>query len=233
MWKAMDKEDEANSRIKNYTNFAAYDNKLVRAQDIIQLAEESYDDIWMLIYDGPTAGAMTPGSKIWDLPAYSTTPVLRAYMYNPGKYTGNYKLKPQNYVSNTVPVLDSILSTVSTSGSTVAELCDSNSGDAKMYVRDNDGVHPWIADSTNNPSGNIYGLVSTGQYDAIQSLFLNNGNLNRLSRATGDNSISYEYGTGYYAPYLSLLVYDSDNTTDVVGVIFIREPSTVDPMSIE
>lgn len=231
MWKAMDQEDTANSRIKTYANYSAYDNKIVRAQDIIQLVEEHYDDIWVLVCDGPVAAGnpMKADGSLWNMPAYTAMPNISAYMYNPNKYTGNYTLSSKNYLYNVVPVLDSALSQITSNNTTVAQLCDGAAGDTQFYVREPNGVNPSVADVSSK--GNMYGIASTGQYDCLQSLFLNNNNLNRLSRA--DANTSYTFGTGYYAPFLSVLVYDSDNTTDVVGVIFVRETSEVNPESVD
>ena len=234
MWKAMSQEDEANHRISTYANYCAYDNKIVRAQDIVQLAEEYYDDIWIAIYDsGEVSTDYIVGHTMKKMLPASGLGAPKIYMYNPNGYTGNSVITRDSYTSNTVNILDNTLSTFTTTftNKTISDAFDSKAGSAAMLTKgDGSGSHD-IANP--DATGNLYDLAANGQFEGLQSVFLNNKNLYRISRKNTAEGKQYDYGLGYYAPFLSMLVYENDNTTDVIGVIFIRESGQVDPETVD
>ena len=232
MWRSMSQEDEANSKISTYANYCAYDNKVVRAQDIIQVMEEHYNDIWVAIYDSPdTTKFVVEDRTLQKMPGFSggiSAPLF--YMYNPDGYTGSSMISEDSYTSNTIPVLDTALQAFSTTfnGNSVKDAFDNAAGNSNMLQAGNGDHGVANPDST----GNFYALAANGQFEALQSVFLNNNKLCRLTRRDATNNKEITYGIGYYAPFLSMLVYENDNTTDVAGIIFIRESASVNPEAV-
>ena len=219
MWKSMAREEEANDRIRNYADYAAYDNKVVKGQDIVKLMEEHYDDIWVMVFNGPTdgSGKIKADCTLDNMGTYTTCPSPTITMYKQGYYSGNYIINTKTFTGNSNPTLKSLQDVLpgQVNGKSVQD-----------YVSFTN-ITP--ADTTSTTvKGNCYELAASGNYTALQNLFLNNENLYRLDRLD-DAGETVAYGVGTYAPFLSMLVYDNDNTTDVVGVIFVRESTNVDP----
>lgn len=222
MWKSMAREEEANDRIRNYADYAAYDNKVVKGQDIVKLMEEHYDDIWVMVFNGPTdgSGKIVPGRTMNDMGQF-TNPSPTISMYKQGYYSGNYIINAKTFTGNSNPTLKSLQDVLpgQVNGKSVQDYVSS--------IPNFKTITPSDTTST-NVLGNCYDLAASGNYTALQNLFLNNENLYRLDRLD-DAGETVAYGVGTYAPFLSMLVYDNDNTTDVVGVIFVRESANVDP----
>lgn len=64
LWGYFSRQEEASSAMSSYVSFTAYDNSVVRGQEVIQLIE-SNQDIFVLIFDGSgtNADSLSIGTK--------------------------------------------------------------------------------------------------------------------------------------------------------------------------
>lgn len=207
MWSYFSRQDAANQRIKDYATYAAFDNTTVRGQEIIQLIEEHSDDIFVVIYSGKS-NVVNNNINI-DNMSNIGSPIAYMASTNTNSFIYKYVTSDDNYTQNSIACLDKALQHLKGIGSL-------NS----------------LAASTPN----LYGYASTCNTAKLQECFLTSANNYSLYKPV---FVDYSYspakvdtdgkcsGPGYYSAFKSCLVYDNDNTTDIVGVIFVQETPNV------
>lgn len=185
MWGALERQDTANERIRNYTMYSAFDNTTVRGQEVVQLMEEHSDDIFILIYEGKS----NPSSNHIDTMSDCGTSPIACMIKNtnPDGYLERYTINDANKTENSNLALNAAINNLPTGSS----LYD--------YQQDLSVV-------------NFYNDAKSGNYNALSDAFLNP---NILGKDTGNGSS--------FAAFKSAIVYDNDNTSDIIGVVLVKE----------
>ena len=194
LWAAFSKQDAANQRMENYANYTSYDNTTVRGQEVVQLLESDLD-VFVLIYDGtnPVSGDIN-NMSVGD---------LRAVYYPDVTGVKDFDLTKIDASNSNVTCKNALTKTKSLLG-TPEEL----------------GGEPG-ANQLNLNSYSYSALIKafTTSNDTWTQRGENGVMLGKLTKDATNTLIE----SGSYAAFKSVLVYAETGTTDVAGVILVRE----------
>lgn len=188
MWSYFSRQDYANKRMSDYSNYTAFDNTTVRGQEVLQLIESDLD-VFVVIY-GDTR--TTPHS-IDDMQAGSTPIAVSCPLtYDGFKCASNF----------------------STSNSNV-----SCAAALSSYKRDFSGrsVWQWAGQTDGNTNTISPSNYKYKGYNKLFTAFTSKG----LEMPAYDSAGNY-IATNSFGAFKSVLIYDNDHTTDIVGVVLIR-----------
>lgn len=184
LWGSFSREDMAKSRLNDYATLSAYDNTVVRGQEVIQLIE-SNSDIFVVVYDGKYVAGVDKNINMMDIA--TTDP----YIYCPDEVAGAYLVHNIN-VNNTDNV---------TLRNAFAKLKGSDTSKSLYSI--------WSNLSEDHK------LYTSKEHQTLMNTFLHSKHLGRpTADDTDDDS---------FAAFKSGLIYAEDGTTDIVGVVFIRQ----------
>lgn len=184
-WGYFSREDAANNRLADYANYTAYDNTIVRGQEVVQLIE-SNDDIFVAVFNGTN----NPAAPNMDyLVTENNSPF---FLYVPDEVAGAFQ--PEKIEIDTdneaMATAMSVLKDKGGTGITIQNLYNIMDTDHQLYETKS---HEELVNSF--LTANLCGLPLT-------------------SEGIDKNS---------YAAFKSGLIYANDGTTDVVGVVFVKQ----------
>lgn len=190
-------QDQANKRMHDYVDYTSFDNTIIRGQEAIQLIQSDYD-IFVIVFNGKDFNDPAKGS-IRDVKSLMTT-----------GFDGAETSKPVAvYTSDVEGIRNFDLTKV-----------DPTSTDATGQTALNALASLHTTPMDLKASSDIEDL-STWKYSKLVSAFTDSKD------AYGKpirNKDGVKIQSSSYAAFHSSLVYAEDGTTDVVGVILVREP---------
>lgn len=178
IWAYFSRQDSANSRMSEYSNYTAFDNTTVRGQEVMQLISSDLD-VFVVILEDTTSSE----HSIDNITSVSSTPIAIST-------SDSY----EDFVPSSIDMsTDNAIVTCSTALSRFQSIGD------KLGT---------LADSRN---------LKDASHDELVQEFTSG----KLAQQAVNSSGSL-IETNSYAAFKSVLVYDSDNTADVVGIILVR-----------
>lgn len=185
MWAYFSRQETANRRMSEYSNFTAFDNTTVRGQEVMELIESDLD-VFIVIYNG---GAISGKTSINEMTATGNPVAL--------------------YYPDLAGIKDFDLTTIQTTPANSITTCQN----ALVKLK---GLAGKDVESASATIPRLNGKT----YNELLKIFTSSVNTSGPSLGKpGDPGVE----TGSYAAFKSTLVYDNDATTDVVGVVLVRE----------
>lgn len=198
LWSYFSKQSAADKQMSQYANYTAFDNTVVRGQEVLQLIE-STDDIFVLILSGD-GGDDLSNINVGDDPDIT-------YLYAPYDYMLDTNFAGIDTTNENTTCRNSL--TYLKAKETLKALnIDSNS--AKNLG--NYSHSQLVGLFTNSTDLNV--SINNGSVESTAGL----GNYEIDNRGNVLNS-------GEYSEFVSTLVYD-EGTADVAGVILVRPKNT-------
>lgn len=190
-------QDQANKRMHEYIDYTSFDNTVIRGQEAVQLIQSDYD-IFVIIYNGKEFNDPTKGS-IRDVKSTMTTGFDGSETNNPvAVYTADVRGIRDFDLTHV-----DITSTDITGRTALNNLKSLNT--TPMDLKTRTGVED----------------LSTWKYSKLVSAFTDSKD--QFGKPLRDNN-GIKIQSSSYAAFHSSLVYAEDGTTDVVGVVLVREP---------
>ena len=195
MWNYFSRQDMANQKMKDYVNYVAYDDTTIHGQEVISLIKYAEDEgIFVAIISQST---QTPGTN--DINHINPVDAPHTVHF---------------YVPDTCPwerindERDNIPTAHANSGiSTGLSMIKS-----RMRTIDGNRDNVCLGNCDNHKCLNE---TVTGSYSNLVKAFTNT--------YSNYDHLGYPLKKGQYAAYKSVLVYDSDISTSVIGVMLIKQ----------
>ncbi len=183
MWAYFSRQDTANSRMSNYSNYTAFDNTTVRGQEVVQLLESDLD-VFVVIFADTTTSSHTL-DEVTSITGYPIAAGCTEY------YSDWVPRDKGIQASNSITTCRTALSSF------------------KNYTNT-----PWYMAGKENKTKNLK-LMS---YDKLVEEFTSGILQKPVAGVANSNS---------YAAFKSVLVYEDDSSTDVAGIVLVRENDKV------
>ena len=185
MWSVFARQDQSNKAMQNYAKFTAFDNAVVRGQEIMQLVESS-EDIFVIILEGES------GVNINNMTIHNSNDSIY-YKVPQLEAARDYNFTDESFrVNNTNNTLNQ----------------------AQLFCKTALGRPATRGISMNNKS-----------HDELVRMFTLmhvDGHIG-LGKPDMDPDTGATLNSGTYAAFKTMLVYDTDATSDIVGVVAVRE----------
>lgn len=206
MWSYFSRQDLANSKMSQYSNYTSFDNTTVRGQEVLQLICSDLD-IFVAVFDGTTGTSdkTMDGLTCGDLIGMYTSNLSTVRDFNfrnidQELINGNSSASCRSALNKLRGLNRTPMSYIKSSGdSNVVKLC---------AAKENASTHEWY--------------VSKWDEAKLLQLFTKSSKTSTSRSGIGAKLADITKDSNSYAPYKAALVYDGDATSDIVGVVLIR-----------